>query len=189
MGIGYSIVVIYLKFTFNKKTGGNGSNMELRIREMKDTDWEAIGSIYREGIETNIATFQREVPTFEEWDRSHIKACRMVAEENGQVVGWVALSAVSSRCVYSGVAEVSIYIKAECRGRGIGVKLLQYVIEASEKEGFWTLQSGIIESNKASIALHKKAGFRMIGYRERIAKDHHGEWQNTVLMERRSPLF
>lgn len=163
--------------------------MELSIREMKDTDWEAVGAIYREGIETNIATFQTEVPTFEVWDKSHIKPCRFVAEEDGQVVGWVALTAVSSRCVYAGVAEVSIYIKSDCRGRGIGEKLLRHVIEASEKEGFWTLQSGIIEKNIGSIALHKKAGFRMIGYRERVAKDANGEWQNTVLMERRSPLI
>ncbi len=163
--------------------------MELIIRDMRDTDWEAVATIYREGIETKISTFQAEVPTYEAWDKSHIKACRIVAEENGQVVGWVVLSAFSSRCVYSGVAEVSIYIKADSRGKGIGEKLFQEVIQASEKEGFWTLQSGIIEINKASIALHKKAGFRMVGYREKIAKGHNGEWQNTVLMERRSPLF
>ncbi len=163
--------------------------MGLRIREMMDTDWEAVASIYLEGIKTKRATFQSEVPAFEDWNKSHVKACRMVAEEDNQVVGWSALSAVSSRCVYAGVAEVSIYIKADCRGKGIGERLLREVILESEKEGFWTLQSGIIEINKASIALHKKAGFRMVGYRERIAKDHNGEWQNTVLMERRSPLF
>ncbi len=163
--------------------------MELIIREMKDADWEAVASIYLEGIETKISTFQTEVPTFEVWDKSHVKACRMIAEENGQVVGWAALSAFSSRCVYAGVAEVSIYIKSDSRGKGIGDKLLRELILASEEEGFWTLQSGIIEINKASIALHKKAGFRMVGYREKIAKDHNGVWQNTVLMERRSPLF
>ncbi len=163
--------------------------MDFKIRDMKNTDWEEVASIYLEGIKTGIATFQLEVPTFEAWDKSHIKVCRFVAEEDGQVVGWVALSAYSNRCVYAGVAEVSIYIKAESRGKGIGEKLLQKVITASEKEGFWTLQSGIIEINKASLALHKKAGFRLIGYRERIAKDHNGVWQNTVLMERRSPLF
>lgn len=163
--------------------------MELRIREMRDTDWEAVASIYGEGIETNIATFQREVPNYETWDKSHIKSCRIVAEDNGQVVGWVALTAISNRCVYAGVAEVSIYIKSDCRGKGIGEKLLQDVITASEKEGFWTLQSGIFEINTASIALHKKMGFRMVGYREKIAKDQGGVWQNTVLMERRSPIF
>lgn len=163
--------------------------MELMIREMREIDWVAVVSIYKEGIDTKIATFTSELPTYEAWDKSHITSCRLVAEENGQVVGWVALGAVSSRCVYAGVAEVSIYIKADSRGKGVGEKLLQAVAAASEKEGFWMLQSGIIEINKASIALHKKAGFRMVGYREKIAKDHNGAWQNTVLMERRSLLY
>jgi phosphinothricin acetyltransferase len=156
---------------------------------MRPEDWEAVAVIYKEGIETKIATFQSTVPTYEEWDKSHIKSCRLVAEEEGKVVGWAALSAYSSRCVYSGVAEVSIYIKTDSRGKQIGEKLLLELIAQSEKEGIWTLQSGIIEINKASMALHKKAGFRMVGYRERIAKDHNGVWQNTVLMERRSVVI
>lgn len=153
-----------------------------------DEDWEAVASIYQEGIDTKIATFQLEVPTYESWDQSHIKSCRLVAVQAGEIIGWTALSPYSSRCVYGGVAEVSIYIKSNHRGKKIGEKLLQELITESEQEGFWTLQSGILEINHASIAVHTKMGFRMIGYREKIARDHNGIWQNTVLMERRSPL-
>jgi phosphinothricin acetyltransferase len=160
--------------------------MELMIRAMKPGDWNAVEAIYLEGINTKIATFQKEAPTYEEWDKSHVKNCRLVAEQNGIVVGWAALSPYSSRCVYSGVAEVSVYVKADCRGQKVGEMLMGKLIEASEAEGIWTLQSDIFEINKASQALHKKMGFRMVGYRERIAQDHDGVWQNTVLMERRS---
>lgn len=160
--------------------------MELMIRAMKPEDWNAVEAIYLEGINTKIATFQKEAPTYEEWDKSHVKNCRLVAEWNGIVVGWAALSPYSSRCVYSGVAEVSVYVKADCRGQKVGEKLMRELIEESEVEGIWILQSGIFEINKASQSLHKKMGFRMVGYRERIARDHDGIWQNTVLMERRS---
>ncbi len=160
--------------------------MSLLIREMMKEDWEAVNNIYQEGINTKIATFQTEVPTFEAWDQGHIKTCRLVAVVEGEIAGWTALSPISSRCVYAGAAEVSIYISEKFRGKGIGVRLLKELIEESEQEDFWTLQSGIIERNKASIALHQKAGFRMVGFRERIAKDCDGIWQNTVLMERRS---
>ena len=161
--------------------------MSFIIREMKKEDWESVASIYQEGIETGIATFQTEVPDYEAWDHSHLALCRLVASMNGSIVGWTALSAYSSRYVYSGVAEVSVYVKADHRGQQIGERLLSELITSSEKEGFWTLQSGILEVNKASIALHRKAGFRMVGVREKIAKDSRGNWQNTVLMERRSP--
>jgi phosphinothricin acetyltransferase len=162
--------------------------MEFTIRVMQKDDWEAVATIYQEGIATKMATFQSEVPTFEVWDLSHTKACRLVAEENGTVIGWTALTPISSRCVYAGVAEVSVYVKGESRGKQVGEKLLRALITESEKEGIWTLQSGIIEINKASIALHTKVGFRMVGYRERIAKDFNGVWQNTVLLERRSAV-
>ncbi len=163
-------------------------DMELVIRAMQTEDWDAVAAIYKEGIDTKIATFQMEVPAYEAWDKAHIKTCRFVAVEDKTVLGWVALSPYSSRCVYSGVVEVSVYIKADSRGKHVGEKLLLALITEAEKEGIWTLQSGIIEINKASIALHKKVGFRMVGYRERIAQDHNGVWQNTVLMERRSPV-
>lgn len=162
--------------------------MELIIRAMKEEDWDAVAAIYKEGIDTKIATFQLEVPTYEAWDQSHIKSCRLVAEENGVVIGWTALSPYSSRCVYSGVAEVSVYVKGNQRGKKVGEKLLRELIIEAEEEGLWTLQSGILEINNASIALHKKVGFRLVGYREKIAKDHNGVWRNTVLMERRSCL-
>jgi L-amino acid N-acyltransferase YncA len=160
--------------------------MELIIRAMQQNDWIEVATIYQDGINTETATFQTEVPSYEEWDKSHIKECRLVAEENNRVIGWVALSPSSSRCVYSGVAELSVYIKEECRGKQVGSKLMQAAITESEKEGFWSLLSVIIESNESSIALHSKAGFRMIGYREKIAKDANGVWLNTVMMERRS---
>jgi phosphinothricin acetyltransferase len=160
--------------------------MELMIRAMNPEDWNAVETIYLEGINTKSATFQKEAPTYEEWDKSHMKNCRLVAEWNRIIVGWAALSPYSSRCVYSGVAEVSVYVKADCRGQKVGEMLMRKLIEESEAEGIWTLQSGIFEINKASQALHKKMGFRMVGYRERIAQDHDGVWQNTVLMERRS---
>lgn len=153
---------------------------------MQKDDWLAVASIYKDGIDAHIATFHNDIPTYEEWDESHIHKCRFVAVEDEMVVGWTALTPYNRRCAFSGVAEVSIYIKKEYRGKHIGEKLLQRTIEESEKAGFWTLQSSIIEINKASIALHTKAGFRMVGYREKIAKDYFGVWQNTVLMERRS---
>jgi phosphinothricin acetyltransferase len=162
--------------------------MELIIRAMGLEDWEEVASIYKEGIETKIATFQQEIPTYEAWDESHIKSCRLVAQEDDTVIGWTALSPVSSRCVYSGVAEVSVYVKENQRGKQVGEKLMRELIIEAEEEGLWTLQSGILEINSASIALHKKVGFRMVGYRERIAKDQNGVWQNTVLMERRSSV-
>lgn len=162
--------------------------MDIKIRAMKKEDWECVANIYKEGIDTKIATFQTEVPAYEEWDLSHIKRCRLVAVRNGEIVGWTALSRYTSRCVYAGVAEASVYVKASYRGKQVGEKLLNALITEAEREGYWTLQSGIFEINKVSIALHKKVGFRMVGYRERIAKDMDGVWQNTVLMERRSPL-
>lgn len=163
--------------------------MDVIIRAMKENDWEAVAGIYQEGMDTMLATFQSEVPAYEAWDKSHLQNCRIVAEENNEVIGWIALSPISSRCVYSGVAEVSIYIKASHRGKQVGEKLMKALIIEAEKEGYWTLQSGILEINLASIALHKKVGFRLVGYREKIAKDSNGIWQNTVLMERRSPVL
>jgi len=166
-----------------------GEYEKMIIRNMQREDWTAVAEIYKEGIDTHIATFQKEVPSYEEWDKTHISACRLVAVEDGAVAGWVALSPYKSRCAFSGVAELSIYIKKEYRGRHIGERLLQALIEESEKEGYWMLQANIMEINKASIALHTKSGFRTVGYREKIARDHFGEWQNIVLMERRSPKF
>lgn len=155
--------------------------------KMKAEDWGAVQSIYREGIATGDATFEMETPEWEEWDKKHLNDCRIVARKDGQVAGWAALSPVSSRCVYAGVAEVSIYVTASARGVGIGKTLLRTLIEESERKGIWTLQAGIFPENEASIALHKAYGFREVGYRERIGKMN-GIWRDVILFERRSEV-
>lgn len=160
--------------------------MDYKIEEMKKEDWEVVSKIYLEGINTHKATFQTEVPTWQDWNNSHIDSCRLVARSGDKVLGWVALSPTSSRCVYAGVAEVSIYIGEEYRRKGIGKALLTNLINLSEKSGFWTLQSGIIKENSASIELHKSCGFRKIGIRERLGKISDGQWHDVVLMEHRS---
>lgn len=155
------------------------------IQNMLPEDWEQVRKIYLEGIATGKATFQKEAPTWEEWDNGHLKECRLVARKNGGVIGWAALSPVSSRCVYAGVAEVSVYVSQDNSGQGIGSALLQALIELSEQKGLWTLQSGIFPENVPSIKLHLKHGFREVGRRERIGKLD-GVWRDTVLLERRS---
>ncbi|MFW2487821.1 N-acetyltransferase family protein [Clostridium chromiireducens] len=162
--------------------------MNYTIEEMKKSDWEEVAKIYFEGINTGIATFQNSIPTFEEWDNGHVVSCRLVARSEEKVLGFAALSPTSSRAVYSGVAEVSIYIGENYRGLGIGQSLLLNLIRLSEENNFWTLQSGIIRENAASIELHKKCGFREIGIRENVAKMDNGVWHDTVLMERRSKI-
>lgn len=160
--------------------------MDLLIRSMVEEDWEAVAEIFKQGIDMKTATFHTEVPTYEAWDRSHCRDCRLVAVTGDITAGWAALTPYSSRSVYAGVAEVSIYIREGCRGRKVGERLLRALIDKSEKNGYWTLQSGIFEINKASISLHEKLGFRMVGYKEKIGRNTEGEWLNTVLMERRS---
>lgn len=163
--------------------------MNYIIDEMTQNDWEQVSNIYLEGIQTGKATFQSEIPSWENWNKSHISSCRLVARSGNEVLGWTALSATSSRCVYAGVAEVSIYIGQKYREHGIGKMLLESLVNLSEKNGFWTLQSGIIRKNSSSIALHKKCGFREIGIREKVAKMNNGEWHDVVLMERRSKVI
>ena len=159
----------------------------MTIIPMTDAHWPAVKAIYEAGMATGNATFETQAPAWEAWDRAHLGHSRLVAvDEAGTVRGWAALSPVSSRCVYGGVAEISVYIAAEARGQGVGRALLQALIADSEAHGIWTLQAGTFEENKASIGLHTQAGFRFIGHRERIGQ-HHGMWRNTVQMERRSP--
>ncbi|MDC6361754.1 MULTISPECIES: GNAT family N-acetyltransferase [Flavobacteriaceae] len=155
------------------------------IRSMKASDWEQVQQIYTEGIATGFATFETKPPSYENWNLSHVDSCRLVAEENGIVLGWTALSPVSSRCVYGGVAEVSVYIGSKSRGKGVGKQLMLQLITESEKAGFWTLQSGIFPENKASVKLHETVGFRYIGKRERVGKIH-GVWKDNLLFEKRS---
>lgn len=162
-------------------------NREFEIESMTPAHWPDVARIYQEGIDTGMATFENSVPSWEDWDRNHLKSCRLVSKMGPTVLGWAALSPVSSRCVYGGVAEVSVYIGSDHRGKGVGISLLQKLILESEKEGYWTLQSGIFPENTASINMHEKAGFRKIGYRERIAKNN-GQWKDNVLMERRSGI-
>ncbi|MGN0413531.1 MAG: GNAT family N-acetyltransferase [Lachnospiraceae bacterium] len=157
------------------------------IREMVSEDWESVAEIYTQGLESGISTFNTECPTYEEWDKAHCKECRYVFEEDGKVVGWIAISPTSGRCVYKGCVEMSVYLDGEYQGRGIGYQLVEKLITEAGKAGFWSIYSAIISRNTASIALHKKCGFREIGYRERIAKDRFGNWQNTTLMEFRLP--
>ena len=162
--------------------------MEYKIEKMLEQDWQQVANIYLEGIKTGIATFQSEVPTYENWNSDHISSCRLVARFGDNVLGWGVLSPTSSRAVYAGVAEVSIYIGDNYKGQGIGKVLLKELIKVSEDNGFWTLQSGIIRENTWSIALHEKCGFREIGIREKVAKMNNENWLDVVIMERRSTV-
>ena len=152
---------------------------------MLPTHWEEVKKIYEEGIATGNATFQTDAPGWQEWDYAHVKTCRIIASESNEVLGWAALTAVSSRCVYAGVAEVSVYVATIARGKNIGSLLLKELINQSEQNGIWTLQSGIFPENKASISMHEKNGFRIIGHRERIGKMGN-IWRDNIFMERRS---
>ncbi|WP_167618083.1 GNAT family N-acetyltransferase [Maribellus sediminis] len=160
---------------------------EIKISQMNDENWPEVTGIYEAGIATKNATFQTEVPEWETWDSSHRKDCRLIAKHGEQVVGWAALSNVSSRCVYAGVAEVSIYVDPDYSGKGVGSKLMAALIEASEANGIWTLQAGIFPENTGSIRLHQKFGFRILGVKERIGKMD-GVWRNVVSLERRSKV-
>jgi len=159
------------------------------IRDMTSKDWESVSRIYQNGMDTNIATFQVTSPTWEEFDIAHTPNCRYVILYEGSIIGWVALTPVSKRPVYAGVAEVSVYIDETYQGMGIGYRLLTYLVEESEKEGYWTLQSVILCENSTSIKLHEKCGFRLVGYREKIGKDKFGVWRDSFLMERRSGIY
>lgn len=162
--------------------------MKLSIRKFNSSDWTSVSRIYAEGIATGIATFETEVPSFGAWKEKFIKKCRLVAEFNNEVIGFAVLSQVSKREVYKGVAEITVYIGKNQRGKGFGKQLLTTLIDKSENEGFWTLQAGIFSVNKQSIQLHKNCGFRVIGIREKIGQLK-GKWHDNVLMERRSKLI
>jgi L-amino acid N-acyltransferase YncA len=159
--------------------------MTVEIKPMTAGHWPIVREIYAQGISTGSATFATAAPEWEEWDARHLPMCRLVAVRAAEVVGWAALSSVSSRQVYRGVQEVSVYIAESARGQGIGSQLLSALVDESEGNGIWTLQAGILAENTASILLHENAGFRMVGRRERIAQLD-GQWRDTVLMERRS---
>ena len=155
------------------------------IRALTEDDWPAVAAIYAEGIATRNATFETAVPSWEAWNASHQAEHRLVAEEGGRVVGWAALSPVSDRCCYAGVAENSVYVAAEARGRGIGRALLEQLISATEAAGLWTIETGIFPENEASVALHERCGFRVVGLRKRLGQLD-GVWRDVLLLERRS---
>jgi L-amino acid N-acyltransferase YncA len=157
------------------------------IRKFDEKDFLAVQDIYQQGIDTGNATFQQTAKSWEEWNNSMLINCRLVAIENNKILGWAGLSPVSSRDVYSGVAEVSVYIAEEAQGKGFGQKLFSRLIEASEKYNIWMLQAGIFPENVGSIALHKKNGFRQVGVREKIG-EMNGIWRDSVFMERRSKV-
>ena len=161
---------------------------KLIIRKLEPSDWPRIEEIYKAGILTGMATFETSTPEWESWDDNHVQHSRWVAEENNYIQGWVALSPVSDRCVYGGVAEVSVYLDPEYRGQGLGKKLLEHAIESSEQQGIWTLTAAMFPENKASAMLHRSCGFREIGYREKVGKLL-GEWKDTLLFERRSKVI
>ncbi|MFL6212104.1 MAG: GNAT family N-acetyltransferase [Pyrinomonadaceae bacterium] len=159
--------------------------MDVTIEDMKPADWPRVRAIYLEGVATGQATFEQTAPEWAAWDAARLSAPRLVARIAGEVAGWAALSPVSARAVYAGVAEVGIYISAAHRGRGVGRTLLMALIAASERGGIWTLQAGIFPENEASVRLHKACGFRAVGRRERIGQMQ-GVWRDTLLLERRS---
>jgi L-amino acid N-acyltransferase YncA len=153
---------------------------------MAADDWPAVAEIYREGIETGDATFETDVPAWEEWDAVHLPQ-RLVARLGEDLVGWAALAPFSDRCVYSGVAWDSVYVRRDLQGRGVGRLLLERLVGEAEAAGIWTLQAGIFPENRASLALHERCGFRVVGVRERLGR-REGRWRDVVLLERRSPV-
>jgi L-amino acid N-acyltransferase YncA len=147
--------------------------------------WDGVARIYAEGIATGDATFETEVPSWEAWDAAHLPAHRFVAVDDGHVLGWVAVSPVSGRCVYAGVVENSVYVDAEARGRGVGRALLAELVASTEAAGIWTIQTGVFPENEASVRLHERAGFRVVGRRERLGQLN-GVWREVLFLERRS---
>jgi L-amino acid N-acyltransferase YncA len=159
-----------------------------RIRDLQPDDWPAVAAIYAAGIATGNATFETRTPSWPDWDAGHLARPRLVAETgNRQITGWAALSAVSDRCAYTGVAEVSVYVAAHAQGAGVGSTLLAALVAGSEDAGIWTLQAGIFPENVASLALHTAAGFRIVGRRERLGRLH-GVWRDVLQLERRSSV-
>jgi len=159
----------------------------MKIRPMHHEDAAAVLAIYAEGLEDRVATFETRCPRWPEWDEAHLKDCRLVAESEGTLAGWGALSPVSKRACYRGVAEVSVYVARSARGRGVGSALLQTLVDAAEQAGFWTLQGATFEDNTASLRMQERCGFRVVGIRERIGQLD-GQWKTTVLTERRSQV-
>lgn len=160
----------------------------MTIRELTEADWPVIRDIYRQGIESGDATFETRIPEWSEWDAARLDSVRLVEEGDSGVLGFAALSPVSKRPVYAGVAEVMVYVAADARGQGVGTRLMAALVAASEGAGIWTLQASMFPENVASVRSHERAGFRVLGRRDRIARFHDGRWRDTVVMERRSEV-
>ena len=157
----------------------------MEVRELREEDWPAVRAIFEQGIATKNATFETEAPSWEAWNRSQLDGHRLVAVDDGRVVGWVAAHPVSSRPCYAGVVEHSVYVHDNWHGKGIGRALLERLIADTEQAGIWTIQTGIFPENEASLALHEKCGFRIVGTQERLGKLD-GVWRDVVVVERRS---
>jgi L-amino acid N-acyltransferase YncA len=159
----------------------------MNLIEISEENYPEVARIYGEGLQTGTATFETTIPSWEKWDAGHLSFGRILAVEKDHYLGWASLSPVSSRCVYGGVAEVSVYVSDSTRGKGVGEFLLKNLIEISEANNIWTLQSGIFRDNVASHKLHIKCGFREVGYKEKVGQLH-GVWKDNVLLERRSKV-
>jgi phosphinothricin acetyltransferase len=155
------------------------------VEELRREHWPDVARIYADGIATGLATFETEVPSWERWDGAHLQRHRFVARGEGGVVGWVAVSPVSDRCVYGGVVESSVYVDPKARRHGVGLLLLERLVESTEAAGIWTIQAGVFPENQASVRLHERAGFDVVGRRRRLGKLH-GVWRDVLLLERRS---
>jgi L-amino acid N-acyltransferase YncA len=160
----------------------------MELRELREEDWPAVREIYEQGIAGRNATFETEAPDWDTWDRSHLDGHRLVAVEDGRVLGWAALAPVSERCVYQGVAENSVYVDSAAQGRSLGKALLERLVTDAEQAGIWTIQTGVFPENEASVALHLRCGFRVVGTRERLGRLD-GEWRDVLFLERRSELI
>jgi L-amino acid N-acyltransferase YncA len=160
----------------------------MEIEPLGAGDWPAVRAIYEAGIATGNATFETTAPDWRAWDAGHLTDHRLVARQDGRVVGWTALAPVSDRCAYAGVAEDSIYVDPDAQGHGIGRALLRAVLASAERGGIWTVQTGIFPENQASVRLHQACGFRVVGLRERLGRLH-GRWRDVLLLERRSPAI
>jgi len=161
--------------------------MDFVIEPMTAGDWEQVRAIYEEGIRSGNATFETSAPSWEQWDQAHLPFCRLVARRAGAVLGWAAVTPISARKAYAGVAEISLYVSEKAQGKGVGTALQEELTRQSEAHGIWTLQGVVFAENTASLALLKKCGFREVGRRERIGQ-RDGRWRDTILLERRSPV-
>jgi L-amino acid N-acyltransferase YncA len=160
----------------------------MNIAEMRPEHWPEVSSLYEAGIATGNATFETSVPPWEAWDTAHRQDLRFVAKEGQRIVGWAAAGSVSDRCCYGGVVEHSVYVAPDRQGAGVGLALLEILVQTAERLGVWTIQSGVFPENTASLALHQRCGFRIVGTRERLGRLD-GQWRDVLLLERRSSII